>query len=229
MNIVSVKFGRKILLEGNHEATLYTEKEFVQSIIAPYLQSFEIFSVIPILIRTSKTGKGGFVNYEHLKRDALRLLKSSHNDIIVSMLVDFFRCPELPFKERWGNITNHQIQVNKMEMYIAEDINNCRFIPYIQLHEFEALLFTSNAGFQEYFTASQQAKTNQIIQSYPNPEDINSSPEGAPSKRILAIEEKYDKVLEGNLIALCVGIEKMLEKCPRFKRWIEKLVEKCKE
>lgn len=37
--------------------------------------------------------------------------------------------------------------------------------------------------------------------------------------------ETYDKVTEGNLIAEDVGIAKMLEKCPRFKAWIEKLVE----
>lgn len=56
-----------IIVEGQ------TEKEFVQSIIAPYLQTFNIYSVTPILIRTSKTGRGGFINYEHLKNDISRM------------------------------------------------------------------------------------------------------------------------------------------------------------
>ena len=46
---------------------------------------------------------------------------------------------------------------------------------------------------------------------------------------LLAIKEDYDKVLEGNLIALEVGINDILSKCPRFKAWIDKLIEACKQ
>ena len=38
----------------------------------------------------------------------------------------------------------------------------------------------------------------------------------------------YEKVIEGNLIALEVGMNEILIKCPRFKAWIEKLIEACK-
>ena len=38
------------------------------------------------------------------------------------------------------------------------------------------------------------------------PEDINSTPSGAPSKRLAAIKPDYNKVLEGNLIAMEIGI-----------------------
>ena len=43
------------------------------------------------------------------------------------------------------------------------------------------------------------------------------------------IKEDYDKVLEGNLIALEIGFSKIMEKCTRFRAWIEKLIELCKE
>jgi hypothetical protein len=39
------------------------------------------------------------------------------------------------------------------------------------------------------------------------------------------IRPAYFKVLEGNTIALEVGLTKMLEKCPRFNNWIENLIE----
>lgn len=211
-----------IIVEGQ------TEQEFVNSMIAPYMQQFGIYDVTPILIRTSKTGRGGFVNYEHLKNDAIKLLHSKKDDFIVSMFVDFFRIPEIPKKERWEAKANHMEKVEKMEKCIAEDINDHRFIPYIQLHEFEALLFSSNKGFENYFAEKEANSTQQIIETFKNPEDINSSPEGAPSKRLLAIKDDYDKVIEGNLIALEVGFNDILAKCPRFKAWIEKLVEACK-
>lgn len=212
-----------IIVEGQ------TEQEFVKTLMAPYLQQYGIFEVTPILIRTSKTGRGGFVNYQHLKNDAERLLKSGKKDFIVSMFVDFFRCPEVPHKKKWSVKNSHTEQVEIMEQCIKEDIEDARFIPYIQLHEFEALLFASNKGFETFFTEKQKEKTLQIINSYDNPEDINTTPAGAPSKRIVTIKDDYDKVLEGNLIALEVGVAQIIEKCPRFKAWIEKLIEACKD
>ena len=211
-----------IIVEGQ------TEQEFVNSMIAPYMQQFGIYNVTPILIRTSKTGRGGFVNYAHLKNDAIKLLHSKKDDFIVSMFVDFFRIPEVPKKERWEIKTDHLEKVEEMEQCIEEDINDYRFIPYIQLHEFEALLFSSNKGFESYFEKKDAESTQTIIDSYENPEDINSSPEGAPSKRLLAIKDNYDKVVEGNLIALKIGFNDILAKCPRFRAWIDKLVEACK-
>lgn len=212
-----------IIVEGQ------TEQEFVNAQIAPYLRQHGIYEVTPILIRTSKSGRGGFVNYQHLKNDVKRLLSSQKKDFVVSMFVDFFRCPEVPQKEKWSVKTNRLDQVVEMEKCIYEDINDTRFIPYIQLHEFEALLFASNDGFTAFLSKEQVKKTQQIIESYDNPEDINTTPTGAPSKRLLAIKDDYDKVIEGNLIALEIGFLKIMEKCPRFKAWIEKLIESCKD
>lgn len=211
-----------IIVEGQ------TEQEFVNSVIAPYMQQHGVYTVTPLLIRTSKTGRGGFVNYEHLKNDAKKLLTSEKSDFVVSTFVDFFRIPEVPQKERWEKKATHIEQVEEMEQCIAEDINDSRFIPYIQLHEFEALLFSSNKGFESFFSEDNAKDTQHIIDTFSNPEDINTTPVGAPSKRLLAIKDDYDKVIEGNLIALEVGINDILAKCPRFRAWIEKLIEACK-
>ena len=83
------------------------------------------------------------------------------------------------------------------------------------------------SGFKIQEIADERKKTNAIVRAYANPEDINSSPDKAPSKRLLAIHANYDKILEGNLIALCVGIDTILNRCPRFKNWIEKLIAAC--
>ncbi|MDE6480579.1 MAG: DUF4276 family protein [Muribaculaceae bacterium] len=65
------------------------------------------------------------------------------------------------------------------------------------------------------------------MESFENPEDINSSPEGAPSKRILRIIPDYDKVMYGNIIALEIGLRTILEKCPRFNNWVNTLINIC--
>lgn len=212
-----------IVVEGQ------TEEEFVKDLMAPYFLNHGIY-IYPTIIHTSRGHKGGFVNYEHLKNDINRLLKSQREDVVVTTFVDFFRCPELPGAEDCGKIIpNHSERIAKMEKAISDDINDWRFIPYIQLHEFEALLFSSVNGFELYFDKAISNEIQGIIDSFENPEDINSSPETAPSKRLIKIIPEYDKVVYGNIIALEIGIPIILKKCPRFRTWVELLIQRCKE
>lgn len=213
-----------IVVEGQ------TEQEFVNSVISPYLRSFGILSVTPVLIRTSRTGRGGMVSYSHLANTIKPLLMSEKSDYIVTTFIDFFRLPhDMPQYEDSMKKPNKAAQVKSLEEAINGAINDRRFFSYIQLHEFEALLFSSNKGFEYYFSDEHAEATAAVISSYNNPEDINSSPEGAPSKRLLAIKPDYNKVLEGNLIALEIGIQSILEKCPQFAGWIKDIIGKCKE
>lgn len=209
-----------IVVEGQ------TEQEFVRSVMAPYFLTKGLISVTPILIRTSKTGRGGHVNALHLLKTINGLLATMKNDVVVTSFVDFFRIPSnMPNFEHSMSLSGDSLRVESLEDALAKEVNDPRFIPYIQLHEFEALLFSNNKGFEDYFTNEQAVKTAEIISEFANPEDINSSPQRAPSKRILALEKRYDKVLQGNLIALDVGIEDMLSKCPRFSSWVSHLIE----
>lgn len=115
-----------------------------------------------------------------------------------------------------------------MEKAIKNDINDWRFYPYIQLHEFEAVLFSSDKGFIKYFDEDNALELQEIVDKYENPEDINSTPDGAPSKRLLRIVPEYDKVMYGNIIALEIGITMILDRCPRFKEWVNTLINACK-
>lgn len=209
-----------IVVEGQ------TEEEFVKDLLAPFFIQHDIYAY-PVIIHTSKGHKGGFVNYQHLRNDITKLLLSQGQDVIVTTFVDFFRCPDLPYKDDWCNIPCHSEQVALMEKAMEKDISDWRFVPYIQLHEFEALLFSSAIGFGKYFDRETTTRIQKIIDSYDNPEDINSSPEGAPSKRLLRIIPDYDKVMFGNTIALEIGFDTILKKCPRFNAWIELLIKHC--
>lgn len=208
-----------IIVEGQ------TEEAFVKEILAKYLERFEIY-VTPIILQTSRGHKGGFVNYEHLRRTLIPLLHSQGKDIVVSTFLDFFRCPDLPEKHLYENISDHRERVGCMEEAIKRNINDWRFFPYIQLHEFEALLFSSVKGFEKYFSEDENLQLRNIIRDFQNPEDINSTPEGAPSKRLLKIVNGYDKIIYGNIVALEIGIETIMKKCHRFRSWVETIVKK---
>jgi hypothetical protein len=204
-----------------------TEEAFVKELLRPYF-AVHCLEVHPIKILTAKHHgkpfKGGFVNYEHLRRDALRYLKQEQT-AIVSTLVDFFRLPSnFPSYENCMKKLTTVEKIECLERALHEDIGYFqRFIPYIQQHEFEALLFASNQGFERYFPDI-ALETQAIIQKYPNPEDINHHPDTAPSKRLSKIIAEYDKVLFGNTLALEIGLSQIIAQCPRFRAWTERII-----
>lgn len=212
-----------VLVEGQ------TEEEFFKENLIPYFADREIFEVRPIKISTKVGFKGGFVKYDHLKRDAEIYLKQ-RNDTIVSTFVDYFRIPNsLPEYDKCQAIHNVDDRINCLENAMKTDIGSERFVPYIQKHEFEALLFSSNRGFEYCFEAKKAKETAKIVDSYPNPEEINDQPTTSPSNRLKNIRPIYDKVLEGSTIALEVGLNTIIEKCPRFRNWVETLVDLVQE
>jgi len=210
----------EIIVEGQ------TEQEFVKSVLAPYLYAHGVSVVTPICIRTSATGRGGFTNYEYLRNDINLALSSKDKDLVVSMLVDYFRIKtkRMPRYDDWKDIKDHFHQVEEMERAIGEDIGDRRFIPYIQMHEFEALLFSSVTGAQKYWSKDKANLMSQIIDKFDTPECINTNPDGAPSKRLLKIAPDYQKNIDGNVFALEIGIDVILERCPRFAAWVSQLI-----
>lgn len=201
-----------------------SEQEFVNQMIAPYFATLGVYDVRAMLINTSKTGKGGFVNYLHLKNDIVHLL-SSETNIIVTTFVDYFRIPtSMPDYEKCiRNTAPVYDKVACLEKALADEVSDRRFIPYIQVHEFEAVLFSSNAGFEAYYDEIEYKQTQQIIDKYENPELINGGAKTSPSNRILKIIPEYKKIVDGNLIALEVGMKMILTKCPKFKGWLKEL------
>jgi len=93
------------------------------------------------------------------------------------------------------------------------------------------LLFSHSKGFVELFPDIPAANKRELIDTvnkFPNPELINDRPEFAPSKRLERLIDTYEKPLFGNMIALENGFDVILEKCPRFKPWMELLIQRMK-
>lgn len=212
-----------IIVEGQ------TEREFIIGILAPYLEReniIEAHAVNPIVVRTNFNSRGGMTKYSHLKKDIKNCLSSKNKEHVVSMMIDYFRKPsDLPaINPSVIPTVAHKSEVELIESAIANDIGDSRFIPYIQLHEIEAFLFTSKSGFRYCYGDDKRCDSLfKIVDKYNNPEDINTSPDGAPSKRMLAIIPEYNKVIDGNIIIMQNGINAILQKCSHFNRWIEKL------
>jgi hypothetical protein len=210
-----------IVVEGQ------TEEEFIKSLLLPYLNRYNIYDVNAVIIHTSIGHKGGFVNYQHLRNDIVKLLKNQE-DIIVSTFIDYFRIPNnIPGYDNC--IKNNPViskRISCLQNAMCNDIPDYRFIPYIQQYEFESLLFSSSSGFMAYFENNIYNQIIEIINKYTCPEDINDGASTAPSKRLEKIIRNYDKILHGNLIAIENGMDSILKTCPGFKNWTENLINK---
>ncbi|SMD45229.1 protein of unknown function [Aquiflexum balticum DSM 16537] len=219
--------GIYIICEGQ------TEEEFVNGILRPYFNSHQIFDVRPILMSTSKGHKGGDVKYERLKFNIERLIQAE-NEIIVTTFIDFFRLKnDFPQFERALTIQDKIERVTFLERSMSAAINLGRFIPYIQLHEFEGLLFSSTSGFEFLpdLKPGNLATLISAVSEKENPELLNDGELTAPSKRLERLIPGFDnnKPFYGGIIAEINTIEAILERCVRFKNWVETLIFKIKE
>jgi uncharacterized protein (DUF2164 family) len=210
-----------------------TEEEFVNTILRPYFYSQQIYDVRPILMATSKGHKGGDVKYDRLKHNIDKLLKRE-TDILVTTFIDFFRLVnDFPKFGEAQVIQNKIKRVDFLEQALAEVIDNSRFIPYIQLHEFEGLLFAAKDGF-EFLPDLKQTNLNKLllaVEEKENPEELNDGELTAPSKRLEQLIPGFDKnkPFYGGVIAEVNTINVVLDRCLRFKTWVETLIEKVKE
>lgn len=106
-----------------------------------------------------------------------------------------------------------------------------RFVPYIQLFEFEALLFADPAAMAQTFgDPNLESVFAGVVDECGGCEQINDGPETAPSKRIARAFPAYQKGDGLNAHApLIVGEMArtnwggLLTACPRFSSWLERL------
>jgi hypothetical protein len=218
-----------IVVEGD------TEKEFIDKVLSPYLYTKGLQSANCFKIKHTK---GGLTKYQHLKTDLINCVYESK--VLVSTLFDFYALPkDFPKYEDAKTIVNKADRLAFLEKSIVEDLEKEKgksfpnLLPYIQLHEFEALVFSSIDAIKSLYS-NEDAKFNElekIMESHPNPEDINDKPETAPSKRLKnnQLIRGYNKVNDGIMIIEEAGIDTVLRKCARFNNWVETLIEKVKE
>lgn len=205
------------IVEGDTEIIL------VQKIIVPYLISKGFKNPMhaqTIITNRKQHKKGGVTEYGKFKNEITRTF--AQGNVIITTLIDFFRLPT-----DFPGFTTDSKKIDQIENAIYTDLgNNEDFIPYIQKHELEALMFSERSGFELVIDEEKKLKLiDQILLDYPNPEDINGHPEKSPSKRLLKIFD-YEKTSDGELIFEMLDIKNIIDKCPRFSSWLLKIEEK---
>nr|MBF0223236.1 DUF4276 family protein [Desulfobulbaceae bacterium] len=211
-----------VLVEGQ------TEQKFIKDILAPYLYSKQIY-LKPIIF--SKPGqKGGDVRFDRVIGDIGLHLKQ-RSDTYLTLLFDYYG-----IKGDWPGLleskkkANHHLKAQTFIESLRESVlakfkelrPELRFIPYIAMHEFEALLFSSTEVLAEHLHVNVNL-VESILSECGEPENINDSPETAPSKRLDKLSSKFKKMTTGISIAKEIGIDEIRKACPLFNKWVKSL------
>ena len=206
-----------------------TEEMFVNEVLS------EVFTPLDIYLYPSLIGKpghkGGNFKFERVLRDVKARLLDDRQTYCTTFF-DFYGLPEdFPGKaeaETYTDIKNKQDIVAKLLVeQLTRNIGGAamrRFIPYIQMYEFEGLLFSAPESIASEMGEIDLANEFMKIRNgFDTPEHVNNSPTTAPSKRIKKLFNQYDKVIHGSLIAIDIGVDKICNECHLFNEWVNKL------
>ncbi len=206
-----------------------TELDFLKYLLKPHLAGRGITLAIGL---PAKTG-GGTPKWDPTLRDIQGKLMERSVDY-VTIMFDLYGLPldwpgrqyvrdkGLKYTEAVQHI-EHAI-ADAVSNHLGKNFNINRFIPYIQQHEFEALLFSGPSQLAETIGEPELAKEFESIRNKCGGcEQINDSEQTAPSKRIESLAPAYQKRTAGIRSAMKIGLPVMRNNCPHFKDWLIKL------
>lgn len=216
-----------VIVEGE------TEQTFVRDQLAAHLalRNTIAWPVLPGRHRNH----GGVKKWEVARQDIIRTLKEGR---YCSTMFDYYAMPidwpgreaaaTRPWNER-ANMVEEQIHAD-ISMAMGNRFNPKYFVPYVQLHEFEALAFADVAMLASVIAPIGQKSARDLEQHFAavlnqagHPEAINDGYNTCPSRRIASAVPAYKKRAQGPIVTSRIGLETLRERCTHFGEWLERL------
>jgi hypothetical protein len=211
-----------------------TELTFADTMLKSHLATVGLYLHPPVLIahakRKGRVHRGGGRKYVPMKNDILRFLSQERDaSVFFTTMIDLYAIhadfPGLSEAEKLRHMPRKRVEV--LERAFAKDIDDDRFVPYIQLHEYEAYLFSDPTWFGYFYDHHERQITalKSIADRHATPEFINDGQHSAPSKRIIAELPDYGdaKSAVGPQVAELIGLDVIRGKCPHFAAWLSRL------
>jgi hypothetical protein len=214
-----------------------TEETFVNEILAPHLYGLGYTKVGARLLGNARQRdrRGGIRAWTGVRVEILRHLQGDPGGLVTTM-VDYYGLPATGGRAWPGRLAAGALPFAKkaitVEAALLADITATlgprpppeRFLPFVLMHEFEALLFSDCERFGRGIERPDLVPSFQAIRNqFASPEEINDSATTAPSKRVEALVPGYEKPLLGALAVLTIGLDALRRECPHFGAWLTQL------
>lgn len=212
-----------------------TEETFVNRILKPHLATYSVWCSARCVMTSRsrrRSHRGGVVRYEHPKRDITAWMNEDNSPgARFTTMFDLYGLPvDFPGSGEASSVSDPYERVEVLESALSQDVSDRRFIPYIQLHEFEALLFASPRMLETQFHHRREEidRLVETASAFDSPELIDDGKNTAPSKRIISMIPEYErrKVSAGPIVAAQIGLPTLRTKCKHFGEWLSRLESK---
>ncbi len=209
-----------------------TEQAFVALVLKPHLAGFGVMVMGAVLAASGRSGGrvvcGGGRSYPVMRNDLRRLLKQdAHADIRFTTLFDLYALyDDFPGRDdREAQQPGVYQRVRHLEERFAADVGDRRFIPHIQLHEYEAVLLSRPDEFALLYDNPGKgiATLAEAVAKAGGPELVNDSYDTCPSRRIKTEFPRYGKLADGPELAAAIGLPTIRSACPHFDCWLKTL------
>ena len=219
----------------------FSEENLVNRMIGPHLGSLGVdcFAMKVTTQRDKRAGmvfKGGGGSYQKIRSDLEKLIAQwrGKQNVWLTSLFDVYDLPsDFPGRAAAFRIIDAYAKVAALEAAWGKDIAELkteRFIPHLQLHEFETLLFARIEALKTLFIEESKAiaQLSSSVAAFDNPEFINHTEHGAPSKRIIKFVSAYQRYKRDDQsgainVLEVIGLSEIRERCKHFDSWIQKL------
>jgi len=208
-----------------------TEDHFVRYFVEPYLKTKGQCNLKTILFGKGRGRNGGIWSFPEMVTELKEILRNQiKGGEYLTKMYDLAYLGNTMLE--WGKYCELKDPYQKVQFaqstLLAQFNPGKYFIPYFQLHEFEALIFAQpDILLQQFIGKNQgvQILNNQLREKEDNPELINSKDK--PAQRILnALNLMNERQFKGKIIADLagqIGIEKLRIKCINFNIWLNGL------
>lgn len=210
-----------------------TEVAFASAVLTPHLAKFKVWLNTPVLVANARkkgmTLRGGGRHFGPMQNDIERRLKEDRrDDVYFTTMIDLYALySDFPGRSVADKLRfDPYRRVESLEAAWRELTADRRFIPFIQVHEFEAYLFVDMSKFVDFECPPRAIRALQrVANSTKSPELIDDGQHTAPSKRIIAQfpDYKNQKTTMGPQMAEMIGLPAIRAKCPHFDAWISRL------
>lgn len=210
-----------------------TEAAFALNVLAPHLASFNVFLNPPRFTglhrrRRGRIPQGGLLStFGHALADMRTWLKEDRAaDARFSMMVDLYSLPaDFPGFEEGMTKPSGREKAETLETSLAHVIADTRFVPYLQCHEFEALVLVDprRIGTVYDIPRTRLDELCQECERFETPEQINLGQHSHPKYRIQQAIPEYDENVAGPLLTEATGLATLRERCPHFGAWLTRL------
>ncbi len=197
-----------------------TEVGFVAEVLSPHLATRGIYARCTPLNRAAF----GTVPYERVMKASSVTVGNSRAHQYTTCMVDLYALQGWPDQDMPARTGREKAE--RIEAAAWQKMPNPRWIPYIQAHELEALLYTDlgalAGALPQHDIASGLADLKRDVAEIA-PEDIDEGRLTAPSKRLLRFVPAYAKGQTAPAALRTIGLPRIRAACPHFDAWLTKL------